>query len=139
MLDGAITRVVTVQVGVVGATWTQITNGLQAGDQVVLATVSEPLPSSATNVTTNTNEQLTGNPFAGWAQPTSGRRRDDPAGEIELGETMMKTIFWRSPPAVVQCWCVAACGGGGGSSSTTTTAGGGHRPVDHGRASGRRR
>ncbi len=65
VVEGSTTQVVAVQVGVVGTTWTQITNGLQAGQQVVLATVSEPLPSSATNVTTNANATVTGNPFAG--------------------------------------------------------------------------
>ncbi|WP_211764907.1 efflux RND transporter periplasmic adaptor subunit [Kutzneria sp. CA-103260] len=37
-----------VTVGVVGATVTQITQGLNAGDQVVLADLSQPLPSSTT-------------------------------------------------------------------------------------------
>jgi multidrug efflux pump subunit AcrA (membrane-fusion protein) len=37
-----------VTVGVVGATVTQITNGLSAGDEVVLANLSDPLPSSTT-------------------------------------------------------------------------------------------
>ncbi|MFI9382775.1 efflux RND transporter periplasmic adaptor subunit [Kutzneria sp. NPDC052558] len=35
-----------VTVGVIGATVTQITNGLSAGDEVVLANLSDPLPSS---------------------------------------------------------------------------------------------
>jgi len=40
---------------VVGDQWTQITNGLSAGQLVVLATVSDPLPSSATATTTANN------------------------------------------------------------------------------------
>ncbi|MEO5901875.1 MAG: hypothetical protein ABIR68_17340, partial [Ilumatobacteraceae bacterium] len=50
-----------VQVGVVGPVWTEITSGLTTGQEVVLATVSKPLPSSATsaaNGTTN-NRQIT--------------------------------------------------------------------------------
>jgi HlyD family secretion protein len=58
VLNGSTTRDVAVQVGVVGDQWTQLTSGLTAGQQVVLATLSEPLPSSATasnnaNSTTN--------------------------------------------------------------------------------------
>jgi multidrug efflux pump subunit AcrA (membrane-fusion protein) len=55
VLEGNTTRTVAVQVGVVGDQWTQITNGLSAGQLVVLATVSDPLPSSATATTTANN------------------------------------------------------------------------------------
>ena len=55
VLEGDTTRTVAVQVGVVGDQWTQITNGLTAGQLVVLATVSDPLPSSATATTTANN------------------------------------------------------------------------------------
>jgi HlyD family secretion protein len=55
VLEGNTTRTVAVQVGVVGDEWTQITNGLSAGQLVVLATVSDPLPSSATATNTATN------------------------------------------------------------------------------------
>jgi len=48
VLDGGITRRVSVTVGAVGDTWTEIKHGLTAGQQVVLADLSEPLPSSAT-------------------------------------------------------------------------------------------
>lgn len=41
-------RVATVSVGAVGATRTQIVDGLQEGDQVVLADLSEPTPTSTT-------------------------------------------------------------------------------------------
>ena len=37
-----------------GDTWTQITSGLKAGQIVVLANLSEPLPGSATNSSTAT-------------------------------------------------------------------------------------
>ena len=48
VLDGGDTRRVSVTVGTVGDTWTEIKHGLTAGQQVVLADLSEPLPSSAT-------------------------------------------------------------------------------------------
>jgi trimeric autotransporter adhesin len=54
VLDGSTTRDVAVQIGVVGDQWTQVTSGLTAGQQVVLATLSEPLPRSAT-ATNNAN------------------------------------------------------------------------------------
>jgi HlyD family secretion protein len=55
--DGSPTTVL-VGVGVIGAQWTEITSGLTRGEEVVLANVSTPLPSSATsssNGTTGTN------------------------------------------------------------------------------------
>ena len=49
VLDGGSTKTVQVEVGVVGATWTEIRQGLRAGQSVVLATVSDPLPDAATS------------------------------------------------------------------------------------------
>ena len=49
----------TVKVGVVGDTYTQITSGLAAGTEVVLANPSEPVPSSSSN-STNTFRGLGG-------------------------------------------------------------------------------
>jgi multidrug efflux pump subunit AcrA (membrane-fusion protein) len=46
--DGAATAT-DVEVGAVGATWTEVTSGLEEGDEVVLADLDEPLPSSATD------------------------------------------------------------------------------------------
>lgn len=48
IVDGATTTVTRVQVGVVGNTWTEITNGLTVGQQVVLADLGAALPTSAT-------------------------------------------------------------------------------------------
>lgn len=48
VLDGTTTERVPVEVGVVGETWTEITSGVSAGQVVVLADLSEPLPGSAT-------------------------------------------------------------------------------------------
>jgi hypothetical protein len=48
VLDGDTPRTVQVGVGAVGATWTQITSGLDAGERVVLADLDAALPGSAT-------------------------------------------------------------------------------------------
>jgi HlyD family secretion protein len=48
VVEGDDIRQVTVEVGVIGRAWTSITNGLEVGDEVVLADLDEPLPSSAT-------------------------------------------------------------------------------------------
>ncbi len=67
VLDGNTPRQVTVKVGVVGYTWTQVMSGLTKGEQVVLASMSQPLPGSATsssNSTTSTTSPL-GRVFAG--------------------------------------------------------------------------
>jgi HlyD family secretion protein len=47
VLDGSAARPVAVEVGAVGATWTEVTTGLHEGQRVVLADLGEPLPSSA--------------------------------------------------------------------------------------------
>jgi HlyD family secretion protein len=72
VLEGTKTQQVPVQVGVVGDQWTQVTSGLQAGQQVVLATVSDPLPNSATATTTANNRNRTGFVFGGGAFPGRG-------------------------------------------------------------------
>ncbi|HVE99160.1 MAG TPA: hypothetical protein VNA12_08275, partial [Mycobacteriales bacterium] len=61
VLDGDETRDVTVEVGAIGATWTEVKEGLTRGQTVVLADLSEPLPGSATS--TGGQQQLT--PFGG--------------------------------------------------------------------------
>ncbi len=56
LFDGTTTKLVQVQVGTVGDTWTQVTSGVTGGQQVVLADLRTPLPSSATASTgTGTN------------------------------------------------------------------------------------
>ena len=73
VVEAGAVRTVAVQVGVVGDTWTQVTNGLQAGAQVVLATVDEPLPNSATASTAAANNrQGAVFPFGGRVQRTTG-------------------------------------------------------------------
>jgi HlyD family secretion protein len=53
VVEGSTTRQVTVRVGVVGPVYTQITSGLSAGQQVVLANLDSPLPDSATSTPAN--------------------------------------------------------------------------------------
>jgi multidrug efflux pump subunit AcrA (membrane-fusion protein) len=58
VLQDGTPQTVVVGVGVVGATWTEVTSGLTRGQEVVLADLSQPLPSSATsssNGSTGTN------------------------------------------------------------------------------------
>ncbi len=54
VLEGGKTRSVTVKLGTVGADRTVITKGLTAGRKVVLADLSQPLPSSASQANTRT-------------------------------------------------------------------------------------
>jgi multidrug efflux pump subunit AcrA (membrane-fusion protein) len=76
VLDGGTIRRVAVTVGAVGDTWTEIKSGLSAGEQVVLANASEPLPSSATqSVTQNGADGFpNGFRFGGGTSFPSGRR-----------------------------------------------------------------
>ncbi len=73
VVDGSTTSTVDVKVGVIGATYTQITDGLTAGQSVLLADLDQPLPGSATsssNGTSSTNRtpgSFTG--FSGGAPP----------------------------------------------------------------------
>ena len=53
--DGAATQT-TVETGAIGATWTEITDGLEQGDRVVLADLDQPLPGSATDTSSNSGQ-----------------------------------------------------------------------------------
>jgi HlyD family secretion protein len=70
--DGEGTRVVSVQVGAMGPTWTVVKSGLTRGQQVVLADRSAALPGSATSSTNSTTR--TGTFPGGGNFPTFGRR-----------------------------------------------------------------
>ena len=64
----------------VGETWTEITSGVTAGQQVVLADISEPLPGSATESSGSDSQ----NQFPGGGQlpaggPPGGFTRGGPA------------------------------------------------------------
>jgi HlyD family secretion protein len=50
VVDGGDVREVEVETGAVGATWIEVLDGLEAGEEVVLADLDEPLPSGATDV-----------------------------------------------------------------------------------------
>jgi multidrug efflux pump subunit AcrA (membrane-fusion protein) len=56
VVDGDSTKTVAVNVGAVGSTWTEITSGLSAGDEVVLADLSQALPGSASDSSSVTNQ-----------------------------------------------------------------------------------
>jgi len=56
--DGTTVTTTRVEVGVIGPVWTQITSGLTEGQQVVVAELDKPLPSSATS-SSNSNRGRT--------------------------------------------------------------------------------
>lgn len=66
VFDGTTTSTTRVQIGAIGATWTQVTSGVTAGQQVVLADLDQPLPSSATTATTGSNNR------SGFGPPGAG-------------------------------------------------------------------
>ena len=75
VLEDGTTKTVVVNVGVVGTERTEITSGLTKGQEVVLADVSEPLPSSATSSSNGTTGGTTGFPGgAGAFRIPSGAR-----------------------------------------------------------------
>lgn len=55
VLNGNTPKSVVVTVGVVGRTWTQLKSGVSAGQRVVLADLSQPLPSDVTSANNNNN------------------------------------------------------------------------------------
>ena len=73
--DGTVSTV-TVQVGVIGDTWTEITDGLEPGDIIVLADLDAELPSSATDASSQgggpTGGFPGGGPFPGGGFPGGG-------------------------------------------------------------------
>ena len=69
VLDGTTTRDVDVEIGAIGAAWTEITVGLDAGSVVVLADLDEPLPGTATDSSGSTQIGFPG----GGQLPGGGR------------------------------------------------------------------
>jgi HlyD family secretion protein len=63
VVDGDEVRDIEVETGAVGSTWVEILDGLEAGQEVVLADLDEPLPGTATDVE-STNQS---NTFGGGA------------------------------------------------------------------------
>lgn len=62
-LDHGSTKLVPVEVGVVGASWTQVTSGLSVGEVVVVADLEQPLPGS-----------VAATPTSGEGRPGTGQR-----------------------------------------------------------------
>ena len=77
VLTGSGTEDIAVQVGVVGAEWTEITGGLEEGRRVVLADLDEALPGAATDTSDPAGASPTGGfpgggPPAGFTPPGAG-------------------------------------------------------------------
>ena len=72
-------KTVNVGVGAIGATWTEITSGLTAGQRVVIADLGEPLPGSAT-ASSNGNDNNGRNFPGGGAFPGGNFGRRTGAG-----------------------------------------------------------
>jgi len=70
LLDGGSTTTVSITVGTVGSTWTEITDGLDLGQTVVLADLSEALPGSATS-SSSSSTSGSGTP-GGFTLPSGG-------------------------------------------------------------------
>lgn len=72
VVDGEQVTTTRVQVGVIGAEWTEITSGVQVGQTVALADLGQALPSSATDAA-NANRRGVGgaNGFPGGGGPPS--------------------------------------------------------------------
>lgn len=79
--DGEATEVV-VEIGAVGTEWTEITDGLSAGDVVALADLDEPLPTSATESSGSTG---TGGPTGGGGFPGGGNFTPPSGGPPGMG------------------------------------------------------
>ena len=69
VLDGSSTKEVDVTVGAVGEQWTQITDGVEEGQRVVLADLDAALPSAATSSSSSSSDS-TG--FGGGQMPSGG-------------------------------------------------------------------
>jgi RND family efflux transporter MFP subunit len=84
VLDGSTTKLVPVEIGVLGATWTEITSGVSAGAHVVLADIGEPLPGKAT-ATSNGNSSTTRGNFPGGGNLPGGFRNGGPQFRVGGG------------------------------------------------------
>jgi hypothetical protein len=78
--DGAPTAT-DVEVGAVGATWTEVTSGLEEGDEVILADLDEPLPSSATDSANGDD----GDRFGPGSDEAPVIRFERPDGGVKVG------------------------------------------------------
>ncbi|MCB0961600.1 MAG: HlyD family efflux transporter periplasmic adaptor subunit, partial [Acidimicrobiales bacterium] len=71
---------VTVEVGAVGATWTEIVDGVEEGDVVVLADLDEPLPGSATDGSSSSAGGQGGSGLPGGGAFPGGAAGGPPSG-----------------------------------------------------------
>ncbi len=72
VVDGAVDAT-TVEVGVIGAEWAEVRSGISVGDEVVLATASDPLPGAATESSSaGTDSRFPGGATAGGDLPAGG-------------------------------------------------------------------
>ncbi len=59
LVDGEV-EVTEVEIGAVGSSWTEVIDGVRAGDEVVLAELDAPLPGSATEATSGSGSGFAG-------------------------------------------------------------------------------
>jgi HlyD family secretion protein len=79
VLKGGSPETIDVEVGTIGSTWTEITGGLEVGDTVVLADLSQALPGSATSSSGSTSTGPNGG-GAGSFTPGAGGSFQPPSG-----------------------------------------------------------
>jgi hypothetical protein len=79
VLKGGAAEPTAVQVGVIGDTWTEITSGVTAGEEVVLANLAAPLPGSATASSSSSSSNST-TPGGGFGFPGGGQGGAFPGG-----------------------------------------------------------
>ncbi len=81
LVEGDEVSAVTVEVGARGGTWVEVLSGVEEGDEVALADLSEPLPSAATDSSSSTGQRQgqggfpgagSGGPPAGFSPPGAG-------------------------------------------------------------------
>ena len=84
VLDGGTTSAVSVSVGTVGSTWTEITDGVSVGQTVVLADLSQALPGSATD-SSSSSSTSGANSTGGFTLPSGGSFSPPSGGGVPAG------------------------------------------------------
>jgi trimeric autotransporter adhesin len=85
VLDGGTTSTVSVTVGTVGSTWTEITDGVSVGQTVVLADLSQGLPGSATDSSSNSSTSGANGRTGGFTLPSGGSFSPPSGGGVPTG------------------------------------------------------
>jgi RND family efflux transporter MFP subunit len=85
VLDGGTPTTVSVTVGTVGSTWTEITDGVSVGQTVVLADLSEALPGSATDSSSNSSTSGANGGTGGFTLPSGGSFSPPAGGGVPTG------------------------------------------------------